>query len=51
VIYSPVVRFKEKLIKGEDWRNTSQVEIDEPFCFKNNLLWELLSVATVLRDR
>jgi hypothetical protein len=50
-IYSPVVRFKEKLIKGEDWRNTSQVEIDETFCFKNHLWWELLSVATVLRDR
>lgn len=50
-VYSPVVRFKEKLGLKEEWRQIEQQVTGETYCFKNNLWWELLSIMTVLRDR
>lgn len=51
-IYTPVVRFKDKLTIGENWRvGNRQEESNESFCYENSLWWELISISSVVRDR
>lgn len=51
-IYTPVVRYKDKLVKGESWRAVPpQTDDEESFCYQNDLWWELISVSAVTRDR
>ncbi|MBB3068389.1 hypothetical protein FHS14_001365 [Paenibacillus baekrokdamisoli] len=51
-IYASVVRFKDKLTIGENWRvGNRQEESNESFCYENSLWWELISTSSVVRDR
>lgn len=51
-IYTSVVRFKDKLTIGENWRvGNRQEESNESFCYENSLWWELISTSSVVRDR
>ncbi|WP_418026502.1 hypothetical protein [Paenibacillus sp. JJ1722] len=51
-IYTPVVRFTDKLTIGGNWRvGNHQEDANESFCYENHLWWELISTSSVVRDR
>ncbi|WP_339181100.1 hypothetical protein [Oceanobacillus sp. FSL W7-1293] len=51
IVYTPNVRFEEVLIPNGGWRNAVNVENNPTFCSENGLWWELLGIATTMRDR